>query len=829
MIRKIIITIIITIILFSGFLVYLNKVLLPLKLKAIIIKNIETITQREAALESLQFNIFKGVGIKGLTIFENPAFDKGPFLKIKEVDFSFLFVPLFKEKKVIITSLKIDSPEFKLIRDKNNLWNFSDLLNIKFEQGKPKQNISFLIYNIRVLKTKCIFEDKNFEPYFSKQLEDFNCRINFSLPSKLKFVFEGNIPGQKQTSLLSAKGEFDLITQKLDAYLIFKDISLTDYSPYYQGLPFILKSGKINNANLKFSWQGDKGNLLAQLGTANLNITKDAYELTGNPNINAKISYSPSLKTKIDYFVEVNPNGLNIEGIAYLKTLQKVNGKIIIIPDKIQFSDIRANSSLALINVSGILDNFANPFINLNIASDVEMLALKEIFKQQLNGLGLDIEGKTHLDLQVSGLLKKASNLQITGKAAFSNLLAKTSLLPEQIKTIGGEIDFDLNHLKWINISGEYLGERYISNGLLKNFISPEVEADLKSRLIQLSAKFEINKGNISLDELEGKFVNSDFNLNGEVDISERENPFCNLKLVLNANLEDLKEALPKLKESFEKIKPSGSIEFAGNFKGKIKDKSSWQIDLKGESPQVLLSGLKLTNLAVDYLQNEASNGNLNISSVFYDGAIEIAGNINSAEGRIPFNLKGKIDNLDLAKLQLDTHFKDKPTSGVFSGVISLKGLTQDLGSWQGRSSFNFKEGNLWELNLFKGLGKFLLIPEFEKIVINEATGEFSIANKNIHVDNIELKSSEMLIDGEGDIDFSGNLNLSLIAQFSEQFIQSSDSLKKFITSILTTASNALTIKVKGTLQSPKYSVKPFVVDIIKNLKGIIFENILKR
>ncbi|MDP2939538.1 MAG: AsmA-like C-terminal region-containing protein [Candidatus Omnitrophota bacterium] len=827
--KKIFILFIFFIILFSGFIIYLNIVLLPIKLKAILIKNIESVLQRKVSLESLHYHLLKGIILQGITIFENQNFNQAPFIKIKEISFNLLYLPLFKEKKIIIPSLRIDSAEFKLIREKDNLWNFSDLLNLKSSDNKSKQKLSFLIYKVSILHSKAILEDKTVEPHFSKELQNLNIRINFALPSKLKFIFDGKILNQNSFSLIALKGEFDILKQKLNASLLAKDIVLIDYSSYYQNLPFVLKSGKVNNLNLNLKFEDKKFNILAKIESDDMDIAKDAYEFKGSPIVNVNILYSPEAKEKIDYSGEINPNGSNISGVNFLNSLKNLTGKINFDSHKIQFSNLQGNAFDTLVNISGALENFANPSLNLNITSDVEVSRLREIFKQQLKDITVNVEGKTHLNLQLTGLLNEISTLELNGEATFLNLVASLPDLPQQIKNLSGQINFDLNGLNWKNLKAQYANSEYISNGVLKNFLSPTIEADLKSGLLFLTTKFNLENDKLFLEKIEGNFLDSNFKLYGEADIRNKENPFFDISLELSGQLKDLKQALPKFKDDLEKIKPQGLIKLIGSFAGNLKDRKFWQTHLKADSQEISLWGLKLDNLSFSYILDEATADNLKISADVYSGKIAVLGKIDLRQEDLPFELKGQITDLDLAKLKLDTPFKDKSLYGIFSGEIMLSGLAQNLESWQGRSSFIFKDGNLWELNLFKGLGKFLLIPEFEKIVFNEAAGDFSMANKNITTDNLELKSNELILDGKGSVDFSGNINLRLLTQFSEQFIQNSASLKTFLTNILTTASQVLTIKVTGTLQNPKFSVKPIVTDILKNLPGIIFENILKR
>jgi len=66
--KNIIILFISFIILASATIFYLNKVVLPIKIKSLIIKGIQEATGKKVNLDSVQFNIFKGLVIKNLVI-----------------------------------------------------------------------------------------------------------------------------------------------------------------------------------------------------------------------------------------------------------------------------------------------------------------------------------------------------------------------------------------------------------------------------------------------------------------------------------------------------------------------------------------------------------------------------------------------------------------------------------------------------------------------------------------------------------------------------------------------------------------------------------------
>ena len=87
---------------------------------------------REVRLGDLKLAIFSGsVNANDLSIAEDPAYGKGPFLQAKSLGIGVELMPLIFSRELKVTSLRIDQPEVRLIQAPSGEWNFSSLA------GKP--------------------------------------------------------------------------------------------------------------------------------------------------------------------------------------------------------------------------------------------------------------------------------------------------------------------------------------------------------------------------------------------------------------------------------------------------------------------------------------------------------------------------------------------------------------------------------------------------------------------------------------------------------------------------------------------------------------------
>ena len=62
-------------------------------------------------------------------------------------------------------------------------------------------------------------------------------------------------------------------------------------------------------------------------------------------------------------------------------------------------------------------------------------------------------------------------------------------------------------------------------------------------------------------------------------------------------------------------------------------------------------------------------------------------------------------------------------------------------------------------------------------------------------------------------------MDFTLYSQVNKSLVKDSSDLRKFTSAILGELSNAIAIKLSGTIQKPKYSLVPMAADLIKNIK----------
>lgn len=686
-----------------GTVIYLDKVYLPIKVKALLISGLQQATQKKVSLGSLHFSIFKGVVLKNLALSDKAV----TIFSLEEASCAVLLWPFF-QKQIIIPSLSIRSPVVFLERRPDGTFNLADLFPQKKAQAAGKK-FSLFVYSIKIIGGRINFQDDTLKPEFTTTLDNLKLSVSLSLPTSVKFNLKGEIPGGRAAAKISAQGEFKIPQQETVAEINLQNLSPQEFLAYYKRPGISFPQGVIN-ASLKLNF---KNNLLA-----------------------------------VD--MEADTRGLLIN------------------------KDI----------ISAKLDS-----------------AIKGIFQYSFQ------------DRQFN----------YSGSATIASCDIYGIKFAEQINNIKGRLDFFVNQLKWSDFNFKYLNVLYKTSGILTDFKAPGVQLELSSPGLRLESIFAVNKKLINLSKCSGNYLNSDFSVTGNIDLSEEGNPRADIQAGLMVNLGDAKEVLKKFKSQLEKMKPAGIVNAQLNLSGNLNDFKSCAIKGSLSSPEISLWGLKSEGLTMDYNQSDGLIDIPLLNLPFYGGVIDAAGKMNLLSENLPFMVNLNIRDVKIEKLKLDTGAKDKDIAGTIRAEAKINGFSDDLAKLGGAGQVFINDGKLWELNLFKGMGVLLFTKDFNAIFFHEGYCAFIIQDKSIFSDSIKLKSNLAELTGSAKIGFDGSIDAALEVKVSPE-APLSGTFKDVTTAIMGEAEKFGVIKISGTLKDPKYKFKTAVFDIINTIKDIFLK-----
>ena len=96
--------------------------------KPTIESNLSTALGRKVEIGNIQLAILSGgIRVADVSIADDPAFSRSPFLKAKELTAGVALIPLIFSKKIEVSSFTVSDPQVSLLRSPSGTWNFSSL------------------------------------------------------------------------------------------------------------------------------------------------------------------------------------------------------------------------------------------------------------------------------------------------------------------------------------------------------------------------------------------------------------------------------------------------------------------------------------------------------------------------------------------------------------------------------------------------------------------------------------------------------------------------------------------------------------------------------
>ncbi len=343
---------------------------------------------------------------------------------------------------------------------------------------------------------------------------------------------------------------------------------------------------------------------------------------------------------------------------------------------------------------------------------------------------------------------------------------------------------------------------------------------------INLQSKFTIRNKLIDITQLSGRYLNSEFSAQGNVDAGDVSDLRADIGAELDINLPDIQEVL-KTSKKIEEIKPVGKMHTKLNLNGNIRDIESCKIKAEFSSPSISAYGLNFQEFRLVYNQE---NGLADIPLMrlsLYGGEIQANANMNLRDENIPYWASADIREVKIEKLKLDTPAKNRNIAGTVQAQIKINGLGEDFASTlRGTGNIRVTKGKLWQLDLFKGIGELLFVGDYVNIVFSEGYCDFSIQDETIFTDNLQLKSNLVNLAGPVRIGFDNSINASIDVSAIGKTAPAAGTFKfkDVLSALIGQVGKMGVIKISGTLQKPEYKFEVAVIDIFKKLRDSIFK-----
>jgi AsmA protein len=167
---------------------------------------------RPVTIANLSVALFSGgIGIDGLTIGDDPAFSREPFLKAKAVTVGVELMPLILSRSLRVESFRLERPEVVLLRSTSGSWNVSSLgaASPRSRDQGSAAAVSVFVRTITIANGRLVVanvaKDRVEHTYDDLNLEVSN--LSFTSP----FTFHGSVktPGGGSADLNGQAGPFN--------------------------------------------------------------------------------------------------------------------------------------------------------------------------------------------------------------------------------------------------------------------------------------------------------------------------------------------------------------------------------------------------------------------------------------------------------------------------------------------------------------------------------------------------------------------------------------------------------------------------------------------
>jgi AsmA protein len=189
---------------------------------------------RPVTLGEMSLSLLNGeVGVENVSIADDPAFSKTPFITMKSLKIGVEIMPLVFSKQLNITGIELDEPQIALLNASNGTWNFSSLGGSgKEKPAEPaktgkSQNLSIAKLEIKDGKLLVGKANSTAKP---QVFDDLNVEVsNFSFASQFSFELSVNLPGGGDANVTGKAGPInpqDSAKTPFDASMKVKNLDI---------------------------------------------------------------------------------------------------------------------------------------------------------------------------------------------------------------------------------------------------------------------------------------------------------------------------------------------------------------------------------------------------------------------------------------------------------------------------------------------------------------------------------------------------------------------------------------------------------------------------
>jgi hypothetical protein len=349
--------------------------------------------------------------------------------------------------------------------------------------------------------------------------------------------------------------------------------------------------------------------------------------------------------------------------------------------------------------------------------------------------------------------------------------------------------------------------------------------ADLSIKLSNVIGRVVVDKNSVQLKNLQGYVVNDDqlarAVCNGVYKLKNKDKKTLFNVFDLRVTEEFFDKFPELLKKEWIEVEPVGWVDVTlddeiDEVNGK--DRHSIIIDAKG--CQVRLNNFPVT---LSDLDGRITIEEGQLTSRKFNGTCsggKINGSVKSDRTSPNGEYSGEInfEEVSLQKL-MENFVKDKQKwTGECEGNIEFQGTGKGLENFTAKGRAKLREGYLSEFPALLSILKLLNLSIPKKETFHTANVKYSIKNKIINIEELEVFSDSVELGCVGTAGFDGTIDLTVVAGFNKEIFSQIPFIGGLIDFVVGGVRKTLTkVQITGTISNPKSTMiglKPFTYPI---------------
>ncbi len=806
--------------------VYWRVGLFPGRLLDKALVKIEHLTRKKVLCDKIIFLPFRGFTLERLKVFEK---DGTPIFSARLLSIHIKILPFFREKKIIIDHFVIDSPvwDYSLATEKQPKETppktvISGQIEVPAVSDNPPVNLKniangpdfFLPENVYLEQIEIengrllIRQNKSQDPL--EVIQSINIRMGFQKPPLLRF--DGQIKlGTSSYATVDVEGRWDLEKDRYDFNLsaLSQEVPpwLLDYQKGHflvlQQGRFFLKTHLVSGKESSVLFQST-----AHLKNASIQVSTAQY--SGQMHLEAQGVFDTIWKRFETYkgqlkLVRVNASGLS----SKIKRLDNLSGLLDFQPDLLTVRTLRGEYKDTAFEATGTVRSFHDLILDGQIRSHmtidklIDLLPAEEVEKIK----DLKIDGDCQAITLLKGSLKPPSKITTEYMLSIQNASAQSRARKINCSNLSAQLHVNA---KGIEISQA----RFMLSGsahLLDAFI-PKQEATpgwfhVQSKNFEVRSDYTLHGNELWLEHAKAFLSGVSASFKGK--LVDWNDPSMRLEGDAEISMQRLTS------EWNSKIPALKSLILEGTFHGPFilighwNQPLDWEFKMDAQTP--LLELQKTLRLQQLEIQIRMKNRLINVPYLraqLGDGTLGCRFLFNLDKPGTFFDSRLYLNNVDLAKLDLNLEPTQKNLAGILVAHLAMRGTLQTQESYRGQGALSVTNGLLWQTAQFKAMGHLPLVKVegLDWVTFREMNATFQIHDKKIYTEDLSLMGDAVNLSLRGALSFDSELDMLMNIQYSDDVYRGAAATGGFVPLVVQQAGDLISqYHVHGKLKEPKY------------------------